>query len=103
MRRGRTLITGDMSYLGNGGSLNTGLLVGPKGVSERLGFASRARTKTAQRRKLLVVGWNFFGSALRDLGVVHVGGEAIDVLGLVIAHCLLHGGVHVLAGVVTVS
>ena len=93
-----------MSYLGNGGSLNTGLLVGPKGVSERLGFASRARTKTAQRRKLLVVGWNFLGSALRDLGVVHVGGEAIDVLGLVIAHCLLHGcGVHVLAGVVTVS
>ena len=84
--------------------MNTGLLVGPKGVSERLGFASRSRTKTAQGRKLLVVGWNFFGSALRDLGVVHVGGEAIDVLGLIIAHCLLHGcGVHVLAGVVTVS
>ena len=37
--------------------------------------------------------------------MVHIGGEAVDdVLGLVIAHCLLHGcGVHVLAGVVTVS
>ena len=94
-----------MFYLGDGGSLNTGLLVVPKGVSERLGFASRSSTKTAQRRKLLVVGGNFFGSALRDLGLVHVGGEAVDdVLGLVIAHCLLHGcGVHVLAGVVTVS
>ena len=94
--------------------MNTGFGIPPSEWVWLGGFRARSTQSSTERGELLVISWYFSrggdgGSLLGNGGGLHVGGQAVDVLvGLLggwwrVAHCLLHGGVHVLAGVVTVS